>query len=94
MIITRENFEKAIRRAKAEGRREAEKEFVARNSFDCIERNLYDSMDRLENRIIGRLERIEREIGEMRRPTEVLELLKEKCECSSEPRKPIENPVR
>lgn len=91
MIITRENFEKAIRKAKAEGRREAEKEFAVRNNFDCIERNFYDSMNRLENRIIGRLESIEREIGEMRRPTEVLE---EKYECSSEPRMPIENLVR
>lgn len=87
MIITRENFEKAIRRAKAEGRREAEKEFAVRNSLDCIERNFYDSMNRFEDRNIGRLERIEREIGEMRR-------FKEKCECSSEPKMPIENPVR
>ena len=91
MIITRENFEKAIRRAKAEGRREAEKEFAARNDFNCVERSLFDSMNRLEDRIIRRMERIEREIGEMHRPAEAL---KEKCECSSEPRMPIENPVR
>lgn len=86
MIITRENFEKAIRRAKAEGRREAEKEFAVRNSLDCIERNFYDSMNRFEDRNIGRLERIEREIGEMRRPTEAL---KGKCECLSEPKSSI-----
>ena len=83
MIITRENFEKAIRRAKAEGRREAEKEFAVRNSLDCTERNLYDSINRLEDRTVKRLERIEREIGEIHRPTEAL---KGKCECLSEPK--------
>lgn len=77
MIITRENFEKAIRRAKAEGRKEAEKEFAARE----IERNLYDSVNRLENRTIERLERVEREVGEVYRLTEAL---KGKRECSSE----------
>ena len=87
MFITRENFERVFRRAKAEGRREAEKEFAARNNLDCVERHLYDSMNRLENRTIRMIERIEREIGEMRR-------YKERCECSSEPRMPIENPVR
>lgn len=76
MIITRENFEKAIRRAKAEGRKEAEKEFAARE----IERNLYDSVNRLENRTIERLERVEREVGEVYRLTEAL---KGKRECSS-----------
>ena len=91
MIITRENFEKAIRRAKAEGRREAEKEFAVRNNFDCIERNLYDSINRLEDRTVKRLERVEREVGEVYRLTEAL---KGKCECSSEPKMPIENPVR
>lgn len=89
MIITRENFEKAIRRAKAEGRKEAEKEFTARE----IERNLYDSVIRLENRTIERLERVEREVGEVHRLTEAL---KGRRECSSEPKIPIqtENPVR
>lgn len=74
MIITRENFEKAIRREKAEGRKEAEKEFAARE----IERNLYDSVNRLENRTIERLERVEREVGEVYRLTEAL---KGKREC-------------
>lgn len=89
MIITRENFEKAIRRAKAEGRKEAEKEFAARET----ERNFYDSVNRLENRSIERLERVEREVGEVYRLTEAL---KGKRECSSEPKIPIptENPVR
>lgn len=89
MIITRENFEKAIRRAKAEGRKEAEKEFAARE----IERNLYDSVNRLENRTIERLERVEREVGEVYRLTEAL---KGKRECSSESKIPIptENPVK
>lgn len=93
MIITRENFEKAIRRAKAEGRKEAEKEFAARE----IERNLYDSVNRSEDRIIKRLERVEREVAEVCRTTEALKG-KRACvrECSSEPKIPIptENPVR
>lgn len=67
MFITKANFEKAIRRAKAEGRKEAEREFVARDN----ERNIYDSMNRLENRVIGRMERIEREVREMCMNTEV-----------------------
>lgn len=93
MIITRENFEKAIRRAKAEGRKEAKAEAIARVDFNNLERNLYDSVNRLENRTIERLERVEREVGEVYRLTEAL---KGKCECSSESRIPIptENPVR
>lgn len=86
MIITRENFEKAIRRAKAEGRKEAEKEFVTRGSYECMERNLYDCINRLEDRTVRRLERIEREIGEIHRPTEAL---KGKCECLSETKSSI-----
>ena len=91
MFITRENFEKAFRRAKAEGRREAEKEFAIKDSHECMERNIYNCINQLEDRTVKRLERIEREIGEIHRPTEAL---KGKCECLSEPKMPIENPVR
>lgn len=86
MIITRENFEKAIRRAKAEGRKEAEKEFAIKDNYECTARNIYNCIDQLEDRTVKRLERIEREIGEIHRPTEAL---KGKCECLSEPKSSI-----
>ena len=73
MIITRENFEKAIRRAKAEGRKEAEKEFAIKDSYECVERNIYNCINQLEDRTVKRLERIEREIGEIHRPTDLSE---------------------
>lgn len=89
MIITRENFEKAIRRAKAEGRKEAEKEFAIKDNYERTARNIYNCINQLEDRedrTVKRLERIEREIGEIHRPTEAS---KEKCECSSEPKSSI-----
>lgn len=89
MIILRKDYERALRVARAEGRKEAKKEFAARET----EINLYDSVNRLENRTIERLERVEREVGEVYRLTEAL---KGKRECSSEPKIPIpkENPVK
>ena len=63
MIITRENFEKAIRRAKAEGRREAAKEFQIQQNMECAQRNYWE----LENRINKRFDNMEEKFRSLER---------------------------
>lgn len=47
MFITRKNFEREIKRAEAKGRREAIKEYEQRTAIDIVQRNMWDSSDRL-----------------------------------------------
>lgn len=63
MIITRENFEKAIRRAKAEGRKEAEKEFRIQENMECAQRSYWE----LENRINKRFDNMEEKFRSLKR---------------------------
>lgn len=51
MFITREDYEKALRRARAEGRKEALKEFRLQDDLNSIQRCFNDRMDRLRERI-------------------------------------------
>lgn len=51
MFITRENYEKALRRAKAEGRKEALQKIQIDDRIAWTERNLRDSMDYLRRDI-------------------------------------------
>lgn len=51
MFITRENYEKALRRAKAEGRKEALREVQINDGIELVRRNLRDSMDFLRRDI-------------------------------------------
>lgn len=59
MFITREKYEAALRRERKRGRREAEKELSGSIRIDHIERDLYDTIDRVEKRLSERLETIE-----------------------------------
>lgn len=51
MFITRKNFEREIKRAEARGRREAIKECEQRTAIDIVQRNMWDSSDRLNTSI-------------------------------------------
>ena len=51
MFITRKNFEREIRRAEARGRREAIKECEQRIAIDIVQRNMWDSSDRLNTSV-------------------------------------------
>lgn len=77
MFITRENYEKALRRAKAEGRKEALREIQINDRMGWVERNTNDRMERL----LQMIDRIERTFATECKPTEALA---GKCECSSD----------
>lgn len=51
MFITRKNFEREIKRAEAKGRREAIKECEQRTAIDIVQRNMWDSSDRLNTSV-------------------------------------------
>ena len=51
MFITRKNFEREIKRAEARGRREAMKEYEQRTAIDIVQRNMWDSSDRLNTSV-------------------------------------------
>lgn len=51
MFITRKNFEREIKRAETRGRREAIKEYEQRTAIDIVQRNMWDSSDRLNTRV-------------------------------------------
>lgn len=55
MFITRKNLEREIKKAEARGRREAIKEYEQRTAIDIVQRNMWDSSDRL-NTSVARLE--------------------------------------
>lgn len=52
MFITRKQYEMDLRRAKAEGRREALKEVQTVNRMDKMEENFYNSLERVENSLL------------------------------------------
>lgn len=51
MFITRKNFEREIKRAEAKGRREAIKECEQKTAIDTVQRNIWDSSDRLNTSV-------------------------------------------
>lgn len=51
MFITRKNFEREIKRAELKGRREAIKEYEQRTAIDIVQRNMWDSSDRLNTSV-------------------------------------------
>lgn len=53
MFITRKNLEREIKRAEARGRREAIKEYEQRTAIDIVQRNMWDSSDRLNTSVAG-----------------------------------------
>lgn len=68
MFITRKNFEREIKRAEARGRREAIKECEQRTAIDIVQRNMWDSSDRLNTSVAGleaRISCLETELREM-----------------------------
>lgn len=58
MFITRKNFEREIKRAELKGRREAIKECEQRTAIDIVQRNMFDSSDRLYTNIAALEKRI------------------------------------
>lgn len=62
MFITRKQYEMDLRRAKAEGRREALKEVQTIDRMNGMENNFYNSLDRIERRMENKLERVLQEI--------------------------------
>lgn len=58
MFITRKNFEREIKRAELKGRREAIKEYEQRTAIDIVQRNMWDSSDRLNTSVAALEERI------------------------------------
>ena len=51
MFISRKDYEKAIKEAKAQGRKEAEKEFLLRERFDRLEENMWKRTNEIHERI-------------------------------------------
>lgn len=68
MFITRKNFEREIKRAEARGRREAIKECEQRTAIDIVQRNMWDSSDRLNTSVAAletRISCLETELRKM-----------------------------
>lgn len=49
MIISRKEYEKALRRAKAEGRKEEMEKAYLNKRLDDMERNFYESLERVRD---------------------------------------------
>lgn len=62
MFITRKQYEMDLRRAKADGRREALKEVQTIDRMNAMENNFYNSLDRIENRMEKNIERVLQEV--------------------------------
>ena len=58
MFITRKQYELNLRRAKAEGRKEAEKEILISDRIGRLETNLYNAIDRVEERCMRETRRV------------------------------------
>lgn len=62
MFITRKKYEKEIRKAKKRGFEKAMKERNVENSFDALNRNMWNQFDKINTTIdimSGRLDKIE-----------------------------------
>lgn len=58
MFISKKEYERKIRRAYAKGRREAIREMELGERLDCMNRNLYQCIDGVENRLNHRIDSI------------------------------------
>lgn len=76
MFITRKQYEMDLRRAKAEGRKEAFKEVHTDDRMNNMEHNFYSAIERLERRMDKNIEKV---LLEMRAGE-----LKCSCECECE----------
>lgn len=58
MFISKKEYERKLRRAYAKGRREAIREMELGERLDCMNRNLYQAIDGVENRLNHRIDSV------------------------------------
>ena len=58
MFISKKEYERKLRRAYAKGRKEAIREMELGERLNCLHRDLYEGLDRVESRLNHRIDGI------------------------------------
>ena len=80
MFISKKEYERKLRREYARGRKEAIREMELGERLNCMDRNLYEGLDRVESRLNHRIDNaliIAEKVVNETKSNEVCE----KCSC-------------
>lgn len=79
MFISKKEYERKLRRAYAKGRKEAIQEMELGERLNCLHRDLYEGLDRVENRLNNRIDGVLRTTEKV--DNETKSNVCEKCSC-------------
>ena len=79
MFISKKEYERKLRRAYAKGRKEAIREMRLGERLNCLHRDLYEGLDRVENRLNNRIDGVLRTTEKV--DNETKSNVCEECSC-------------
>ena len=80
MFISKKEYERNLRREYARGRKEAIREMELGERLNCMTRDLYEGLDRVENRLSHRIDSVLKTTEKIVNETKSNEVC-EKCSC-------------
>ena len=80
MFISKKEYERNLRREYTRGRKEAIREMELGERLNCMDRNMYEGLDRVESRLNYRIDNVLRTTEKVANET-ILNKVCEKCSC-------------
>lgn len=85
MFITRKQYERDLRIARAQERKEVLKEIKLEDEMERLRRDMYESFERVENRMFKRTDDLFKRVGDIEEQNRIKESAKEIELCESVP---------